>query len=232
MNVIIPMAGKGARFAGAGHTGPKPLIPVAGVAMLDWALASLPRSATLTIPCQRADVAALSEVIHGDCLVPLDGPTQGAACTVLAAAVGLPPTAPVLVVNCDQYFIADLLGVQAQAMAEAWDGYILTFTSTHPRWSYVIEDADGWVSKVVEKEPVSTHATVGAYWFRRAGDLVWACATAIHRDTRTLGEFYLAPVYNAMIEKGQRIKAVPATAFYGLGTPEDVAAFANLEAHR
>src|SRR6185436_12774564 len=42
MNVVVPMAGLGSRFAKAGFTTPKPLIPVLGRPMYSWAVDSLP----------------------------------------------------------------------------------------------------------------------------------------------------------------------------------------------
>ena len=34
LNIVLPMAGRGSRFANAGYTLPKPLIPVHGVPMI------------------------------------------------------------------------------------------------------------------------------------------------------------------------------------------------------
>ena len=41
MIVVMPMAGRGSRFAGHSVARPKPLIPVAGKPMFTWALRSL-----------------------------------------------------------------------------------------------------------------------------------------------------------------------------------------------
>ena len=35
LNIVIPIAGRGSRFADAGYTLPKPLIPVYGVPMIE-----------------------------------------------------------------------------------------------------------------------------------------------------------------------------------------------------
>ena len=44
MNIVMPMAGRGSRFAQIGITTPKPLIPVRGKPMYAWATEGLPLS--------------------------------------------------------------------------------------------------------------------------------------------------------------------------------------------
>ena len=41
MKVVVPMAGRGSRFASTAGTVPKPLIPVMGRPMVSWALRSI-----------------------------------------------------------------------------------------------------------------------------------------------------------------------------------------------
>jgi NDP-sugar pyrophosphorylase family protein len=220
MHVIMPIAGHGQRFRDAGYVDqPKPLIPVAGRAMFDRARDPLPSDWTVYPVCQQH--SPFAQYANA---VTIPGPTQGGAMTVLAAAVGLPPADPVAVMNADQTFTSDLAALQDRALTEDWDGYMLTFPSTEHRWSYAETDADGWVRRVVEKQPISPHATVGFYWWRRAGDLVASIARMVSADARTNGEFYLAPAFNYMLE-GSQVKAVAVDGFHSFGTPEDVQAF-------
>ena len=46
------------------------------------------------------------------------------------------------------------------------DGGILTFSSTHPKWSYAKVNEEGYVTEVAEKKPISDHATVGLYFWK------------------------------------------------------------------
>ncbi|MFN7812574.1 MAG: glycosyl transferase family 2, partial [Planctomycetia bacterium] len=41
LQIVVPMAGRGSRFATAGYTLPKPLIPVNGVPMIQLVIANL-----------------------------------------------------------------------------------------------------------------------------------------------------------------------------------------------
>jgi dTDP-glucose pyrophosphorylase len=240
MHLIIPMAGAGKRFKEAGYETPKPFIRIGGKSMLEWALEPIPgwwQIHPVALDEHRLLVQRFLPRLGTSRVMFLPGPTQGAACTVLTVALALPAEEPVAVMNADQWFRHDLEALQEQALAERWDGYILTFRGEGERWSYVreIEHTDPafkneyrgrWVSEVAEKRPISDRATVGFYWWRRAHDLVDACCILIAQQRRVKGEFYLAPSYNELIERyGARIKAVPVDDFRGLGTPEDVQAF-------
>ena len=41
LQIVIPMAGRGSRFASAGYTVPKPLIPVGGRPMIEWIIENI-----------------------------------------------------------------------------------------------------------------------------------------------------------------------------------------------
>ncbi|MFM5952625.1 MAG: NTP transferase domain-containing protein, partial [Micrococcales bacterium] len=41
LNIVVPMAGRGSRFAEAGYLDPKPLIPIHGKPMIRWVIENL-----------------------------------------------------------------------------------------------------------------------------------------------------------------------------------------------
>ena len=55
LNIVLPMAGRGSRFAAAGYDLPKPLIPVHGVPMIELVVHNVrpPRAASLHLPRAR-----------------------------------------------------------------------------------------------------------------------------------------------------------------------------------
>ena len=258
-HIIIPCAGEGKRFKEQGYTEPKPLIPVGGRMMLDWVLDVVPKewkwkiiaairqvqdiqtmelaNALFDWKWSQFDEQAANAPHIAQCIIP--GPTQGAACSVLSAAVGLPPDEPVIVLNSDQYIQCDLQAIHDTAMAEGWNGFVLTFehgeTWPGPAWSYVVTDHGGRVRRVVEKPstPIpNSAATVGLYWWRHAGDLVRSICTMIATNQRVNGEYYLAPAYNAYNLATHRVYAVDVEEFHGLGTPEQVKLFEQYLAAR
>lgn len=102
------------------------------------------------------------------------------------------------------------------------DAGIVTFESNHPKWSYVKLDDSGFVSEVAEKLPISNHATVGIYFWKKETDYVKYAEQMIAKDIRVNNEFYVAPVFNQAIADGKKIRIKDAEKMFGLGTPEDL----------
>src|SRR5262249_6657862 len=125
--------------------------------------------------------------------------------------------------NADQRVdvaVDDFLG---SARSGAWDGYVMTFPNTHPRWSYARVEGDRVVG-IAEKQPVSRHATVGLYYFRRGADFLRGAERMLLTHPSVSGEFYVAPVFNELILRSQRVGMFPieSSQMHGLGTPEEV----------
>lgn len=105
------------------------------------------------------------------------------------------------------------------------DANILTFTSTHPKWSYVKLNESGYVTEVAEKKPISDVATVGIYYWRRGADYVKYAEQMISKNIRVNNEFYVCPVFNEAIQDNKKIKVFNIKNMWGLGTPEDLTHF-------
>ena len=80
------------------------------------------------------------------------------------------------------------------------DGGIISFKSTHPKWSFAKLNEDGFVSEVAEKKPISNIATVGVYYWKKGSDYVKYAEQMIDKDIRTNNEFYVCPVFNEAID--------------------------------
>lgn len=240
LNIVIPMAGRGSRFATAGYQDPKPLIPVNGVPMIKVVIDNLrPAQAHRFIfICQQAHIAAydldarLRQWAPGAELIGIDGITEGAACTVLAARSLIDSDQPLMIANSDQYIDASIDAYLAEMPRHGLDGLIMTMTADDPKWSFVALDKNNHAQRVVEKEVISNEATVGIYNFARGADFVRGADTMITAGRRANGEFYVAPVYNEMIAEGARIGiyniGAEAAGMYGLGIPADLDLFLSL----
>jgi dTDP-glucose pyrophosphorylase len=134
-----------------------------------------------------------------------------------------------LIANSDQYLEEDIDRFLATARQAGTDGCIMTFPSTHPKWSFV-KLVDGEVLTVAEKRPISSNATAGLYYFRSSGDFLAAAEKMILKNASRDGEFFVSPVYNELILAGKRITTHPIAReqMHSLGTPEDVEAFGSL----
>ena len=139
-------------------------------------------------------------------IVQVEGMTEGAACTTLLAKEFINNDEPLVLANSDQYVQWDSNQFMYSAMADDIDGSILTFEATHPKWSYARLNNDGFVVEVAEKKPISKHATVGVYFWRRGSDYVRSAESMINKNIRVNNEFYVCPVYNEALLDGARVK--------------------------
>ncbi|MYN10027.1 glycosyltransferase family 2 protein [Pseudoduganella aquatica] len=234
LNIVLPMAGHGSRFANAGYSVPKPLIPVGKQTMTELVVHNLRpgQPHRFIFVCQQAHLdryglaAHLEAIAPGCAIVPVDQVTQGAACTVLLARAFIDNDAPLMIANCDQYVDIAIDDYLARMESEQLDGLIMTMTADDPKWSFVRLDAQRRITEVVEKVVVSDEATVGIYNFRRGADFVAAADSMIAQDKRVNGEFYVAPAYNEMLAQGSRLGfyniGSDRAGMYGLGIPEDL----------
>jgi NDP-sugar pyrophosphorylase family protein len=236
LNILIPMAGKGSRFADAGYAFPKPLIDVHGRTMIEVVTRNLkPKSDHRFIfICQREhyekyDLYNILKNATGNNfeVIQINGVTEGAACTALLAKQYINGDDELLIANSDQFIDCDINDFIDDARAGSWDGFIMTFEASHPKWSYARTDETGRVIEVAEKKVISKNATVGIYYYRRGADFVSAAEAMILKNIRHNNEFYVCPVYNEFILAGKRvgIHDIPEGHMHGLGTPEDLQAF-------
>jgi dTDP-glucose pyrophosphorylase len=247
MTLIIPMAGLGSRFADAGYSFPKPLIPVPPYeTMIEMVIRNLDYDGQHIFLVQQAHIDEFHidktlKLLKPDCIiVPVNGLTEGAACTILLAEPYLDLNDELVIANSDQFVPNfDMRGfldktirstvISWRGEREAVSGGIVIFDATHPKWSFVKLGDQDRVIQVAEKNPISNHATAGVYAFHNAEDFILAAKQMIGKNIRTNGEFYLAPVFNEFIELGRHILPYQVEKIYGTGTPEDLQAFLNRE---
>ena len=229
------MAGAGKRFEEMGYSFPKPLIDVNGKPMIQVVVESLDIDAKYIYVVQKEhyekyNLKHLLNLISPNCeIVQIDEMTEGAACTTLLAEEYINNDEPLLLANSDQYLDWNSNEFMYSMIADDIDGGILTFTATHPKWSFAKLDDSGFVERVAEKDPISNIATVGVYFWIKGSDYVKYCKQMIEKDIRTNNEFYVCPVYNQGIEDGKKIKTyhIDKEQMWGMGTPEDLKRFVN-----
>ena len=228
MNVLIPMAGAGSRFAAAGYTFPKPLIDVNGKPMIQMVVENLNIDANFVFVVQKEhrekyNLDTLLNLIAPNCkVVEVDGLTEGAACTALLAKEFIDSDAPLFFANSDQFVEWDSNEFFYKMNETDADGGIVTFKATHPKWSFAKIDDNGIVTEVAEKNPISDLATVGFYYWKHGSDFVKYAEQMISKNVRVNNEFYVCPVFNQAIEGGKIIRTFDVPKMWGTGTPEDL----------
>jgi len=233
VNVVIPMAGMGSRLANDPSRRPKPLIEVQDLPLWLWAVRCLPldSASRIVFVClrQHAEKFNLETEIPNRLdertvrVVVLDEVTDGQLRTVVMAQNELALDEPLLVFNADSWFhhsANDFL-----RMADLCDGVLGVASKAGDKWSFARVDQSGRVVEVAEKRRISDHACTGLYYFRDTRKFLADANTMFNEGETTNGEYFVAPLYQRMIARGERIGVTVADEFRPIGTPEELADF-------
>lgn len=238
---LIPMAGAGQRFADAGYTLPKPLIPVAGVPMIVRAAGSLPFADQWIFVCRAEHIldaaidVELKRHFSPATVLTVDHLTEGQASTCLLAAGELRPDDRLTIGACDNGMTYDPVRLDECWRAGA-DAVIWTFRGNaavlqNPAmYGWVETCANGRVTRVSCKVPISAHpledhAIIGAFSFRKASDFLDTARRTIALDRRVNGEFYLDIVLDQAVADGLNVRLLEVNRYVCWGTPEDLEAY-------
>ena len=229
MNILIPMAGAGSRFAEAGYDKPKPLIDVDGEPMIQRVIDSL-HSDKLDLNFifialkEHLDLGLKEYLDDKGSIVEVNSITEGAACTVMLAEHLINNDQELLIANCDQYLQWNVHDFITESRKH--DGCLVTFNSTNPHHSYV-KMKKGKVERVAEKVVISDKASAGLYYFKQGKDYVMACNQMMEKNIRTNNEFYICPVYNELLEHDRNISIyqIDVNNKHMLGTPDELQIF-------
>lgn len=239
INIVIPMAGLGSRFASAGYEKPKPFIDVLGIPMIQRVMINLELEDSRFILIARKEhlakeeeiVNRIQEIYNNVIFIGIDKLTEGTACTLLFAKKYIDNTSPLLIANSDQIVDIEIADFVNQCLNKNHDGSILTFDDPdrNPKWSFAKKNDLGLVEEVREKVPISDEATVGIYFFSKGSDFVDAAIQMFIENDRVNNEFYTCPTYNYLISQGKKIDTykIKQEYMHGIGIPEDLIAYIN-----
>lgn len=238
MNFLITMAGKGQRFVDAGYLLPKMLISVKGKTLLEWSLDSLPiELATRLIFVllnEHEEHYQISEIIkkkYGHLKLSihfkyLSQVTRGQAETAIKALDLIDFTKDLLIFNIDTSFHSSKL--KSSLLYEDCDGVLGAFKSNSEKFSFAkLSNTNNFIEEVAEKKVISDIALTGLYHFRNPKLFFEETENMIRRNILIKGEFYIAPVYNKLIEKGEKFIVDFCDEIDILGTPQEIDIFKN-----
>lgn len=227
LHLIMPMGGAGTRFLSNGIDCPKPLIMLQNKPFFYWATESILQSAeiaSLTFVVLREHITRFSiaekiRSFYPDArIVVLERVLAGAVLTALEGALALPADEAVIFNDCDHAFRCNALKDFTQGDTAA-DGALLTFFSDEPKFSFLDFDANGNVSRTVEKQVISNDAICGAYYFARVAD--FRANAARYLKTCEYSEYFMSGVYNELIRSGGIVKALKTDLHIPFGTPAE-----------
>ena len=227
------MAGEGSRFQKEGYTFPKPLINVNGKPMIQSVVENLDFDCEYIFLVRKEHIEKYDGLLHTlkritnekFNYVVVDELTEGAACTALLAKDLINNDDDLLIANSDQIIEYEPENFRTFRSMLDVDAIVFTFNAVHPKWSFVKTNSRGYITEVAEKKPISDIATCGIYWYRKGSDFVKYAEQMIDKNIRVNKEFYIAPVYNELIEDGKTLIPFYVHKMWGIGTPEDLKAY-------
>lgn len=233
INFVIPMAGRGERFARAGYSDPKFMVRWRGRTLMEHALSSLPigvddRVILIALERHRAgyDIEGIAgRAVPGRVVVTtVAETTRGQAETVLLAEPLVDPSEDLVIFNIDTGFRSARLRSVLESPARKADGVLGAFVARagEEQWSFARVGESGAVLETAEKRRISDLALTGLYHFTRGGDFFRVARAHVADDRRSGGEFYVAPMYNDLIARGGRFVLDLVDELIPMGTPEDL----------
>lgn len=239
---VLPMAGRGSRFAMVGYDTPKPFLPIEDQPMVCAALGCLPKTELYRLVSLRENPDPAPYVPGADILY-LDDVTDGQATTVMKALDGIPDDVPLTVSACDNGALYSSEKLAMLLDNEEIDAIVWAFRGdTHPT-SRTNPNAYAWldVDERMELHDVSVkrqfvsrpnrYCIIGTMFFRRAGDFKRAYAQARSLGIKTNGEYYVDNLLTPLLGEGARIVVFPVDHYLCWGTPDDYEAFRYWQGH-
>lgn len=221
------MAGYGKRVESFDPGVPKPFLNVAGRPALFWALTSFDlRCFEKVVFITNEDTyryrkpdsiieEIVKERLRSESIV-LENIPNGQALTLREGLLRSNVPDDFCVFNCDTLM---------ERVDEAWlqkvsssDGALGVFHSTNPSLSFVRTNSFGEVEETAEKKIISNLASSGLYWFNSKANFLDLKFESKH-------EAYIAPMYNQMIKRNQRVVAVHNRNVFPIGSIPEINAF-------
>ncbi len=240
MNILIPMAGQGIRFAEAGYLQHKPLIPTTNrntgfiVPMVVAAVSDLPpcKKTIFVVRDFHSKSNTASEIayhISNAEFFVANKLTEGQASSCLLAKKLIDSSDPLLISACDNGIDWDYRKF-ANLTLET-DAIIFTFKGNDSveekpeAYGWVVcngSDATGVsIKKPISSTPINDNAIVGTFWFKHGKDFVYFAEQMIIANDRINNEFYVDQVFHHMIHSGRKVKILEVDRYFCWGTPQD-----------
>ncbi len=247
---LIPMAGRGQRFADAGYTIAKPLITVSGKPMVQMACDNLPRANRYIFVAQGEHLidgtlaSTLTARFNNFSVVALHGISGGQA---ISCQVGLEEAVPrvlpgdsLLIGACDNGIVYDHIKWQKLLADQSIDVAAFSFrqhpaSERNPHMFGWLTTAPGEadfpivtgvsVKKAISNNPRQDHAIVGAFYFRKTSYFLDALKVLIEDDIRVNGEFYVDSMIGILAQGGLKCVAFEVDDYISFGIPNDLKTF-------
>jgi CTP:phosphocholine cytidylyltransferase-like protein len=238
--LILPMAGKGSRFAERGYELPKPLLDVDGLPMIIQSVNCLPKSDNNVFICLEEHTINYNlvdklNVNYPDCKIKtINETTQGQACTceIGIKEFNVDLEKPIMISACDNGVYYDKEEYLKLLNDESIDIIVWSFrnnqtSKVNPNmYAWLDVDNQNFIKHVscknfIYDNPLTTHAIIGTMFFKKAKYFIDGLNKNYQENIRTNGEFYVDDVLNQNIKGGLKVKVFEVKNYICWGTPDD-----------
>ncbi|CAA6814225.1 MAG: Bifunctional N-acetylglucosamine-1-phosphate uridyltransferase/glucosamine-1-phosphate acetyltransferase [uncultured Campylobacterales bacterium] len=239
---LIPLAGRGSRFANEGYSDPKPLIEVSAKPMIVQAANSLPNSkehifVTLN---EHLDNYPLENTLKTEYpnsnIICIDEVTSGQAITCSLGLKDVDEEKSLLIAATDNGMLYDKQKYEKLILDDNVDAVVFTFknhisSKKNPEmYGWVKVDNEDNVNAVSVKVPISDNpyddnAIVGTFYFKKVKYFNEALNSLLQNNIRVNGEYYVDSMMAELLKLGYNVKAFEVDDYICWGTPNDYETF-------
>jgi len=205
------MVGLSSRFFKAGFTKPKFQLDLAGESVFARAVRSFDNyfksDRFLFVTREDYDTPAFVEKelarlgVDDYVVKSLRHDTRGQAETVSLGLGNASDDEPLYIFNIDTF----RYHYRKPKFVNECDGYLEVFEGSGDHWSFVAPASDSRVARTTEKERISNLCSDGLYYFKKRSSFESALEHARMTESTVKGEYYIAPLYNHLIDRGATI---------------------------
>ncbi len=234
VTIIIPMAGLSTRFYKSGYKIPKYMLNIGDKSVFYYAISSFKHYFNIhKIIFIYRNINDTASFIRNECkimniqlydMVELSFETLGQAHTTMLGLqeVEIESYEAILIFNIDTFRQNFILPTTLDF--KMIDGYIEVFNADGEQWSFILPKSNtNKILKTSEKERISSLCSSGLYYFSYAKDFIESFNMALENKLMVKNEYYIAPLYNNLIQKGKDIRyfKINLNEIVFCGTPQD-----------
>lgn len=145
-----------------------------------------------------------SLLVPGSKSVSISSETKGSGCTALLCASQLEQENELLIVTANELVEIDFVKFLDNFRKRKLDAGTLIFESVHPRYSFVKLE-NNYVVEVAQRNPISSNATAGVFWYKKTKHFVNAIKANILKRAEVDNLYFVAPSFNELILKGLKV---------------------------
>lgn len=232
--LILPMSGKGTRFAEKGYKLPKPLLPVDGKPMVVQVAECLPKHKDDIFVClkEHSIDSVLQDYFPNSRIRVIHDVTEGYAVSCELGIDLIDENSPIMISPCDngvsynEKVFLDMVADESNDVI-AWSFRNSQASKVNPAmytWMTVDENdflCDMLYKQVPKGDPLKTHVSVGIMYFRKAKYLLEGLRKNREQNNRPIGELCIDSVAHTLAENNYKVKVFEVDHYACWGTPGD-----------